>query len=396
MAKTALLNSILCSVMICLPWGIGGCRGVDPGSFEVEPLPEAEGDAAVERPQESAAVPAAEPAEGDPSEKAVREARDSAAEPNAPGPAVELTLKFAPGQTVTYKVTTEVLKSVQWEGASGTKPAAFKGGHTGNRVEMTFEQQVESVDAEGDAVVQITIKALKYVGRMRDNVVLDFDSARDEDRRSPLATLVGKSYKLEMSARGEILALIDVEPLRQALQGPLPAHDTAQKLLSRGQILQRHEVVAISALSEKTVRPGQDWSSVKAFSFGMMGTKSYERIYTLKEVQPDEGPLAVVEMKAIPSAALAEEMHKQQAVNPFAGMFDNTESYEGRFELELDTGAIRRYVEEMHTEWVVADPAAVSGEAEPSALRMAAMQLYHLESVESSRKIQTPDRGLDR
>lgn len=368
--------------MICLFGAICGCRGVDPGSFEVEPPSEAESAAAV-TPAE-ATVP-----EDDASEQAVAQTPPAApdaqvpvTEPNEAGPAAELALKFAPGRSTTYKVTTEVQKGVQWEGASGTKPAAFKGGHSGSRVEMTFEQRIESVDDEGDAVVQITIKALKYVGRKRDDVVLDFDSTRDEDRDNPLAKLVGESYKLEMSARGEILALIDVEPLRQAVQGLLPAHDTAQKLLSRGQILQRHEVVALSASKERIVRPGRNWSSVKAFSFGMMGAQSYERIYTLKEVQDDEAPLAVIEMKAIPSAALAEEMHKQQVVNPFAGMFDNTGSYEGRLELELGTGTIRRYVEEMRTEWVVADPEAATGAAKPSALRMSAMQLYRLESVE--------------
>jgi len=379
MAKTARLNGILYSVIVCLSGVICGCRGVDPGSFEIEPLPE------------SAAVTPAEATmpEEDSSAQAVAQTPPTApdeevpvAEPNEPAPAVELALKFAPGHSTTYKVTTEVQKGVQWEGAPGTRPAAFKGGHSGSRVEMTFEQRIESVDAEGDAVVQITIKALKYLGRMRDEVILDFDSAREEDRDNPLAKLVGKGYKLEMSARGEILALIDVEPLRKALEGPLPGHDTAQKLLSRGRILQRHEVVALSASKEKIVRPGQDWSSVKAFSFGMMGAQSYERIYTLKEVKADEGPLAVIEMKAIPSAALAEEMHKQQVVNPFAGMFDNTASYEGRLELELATGTIRRYAEEMRTEWVVADPQAVAGEARPSALRMSAMQLYRLESVE--------------
>jgi hypothetical protein len=217
---------------------------------------------------------------------------------------------------------------------------------------------------------------------VRNDVVLDFDSGRGEDQESPLANLVGKSYELEMSPRGRVLALIDVEPLRQAMEGASPAHDTARKLLSREQILERHEVTALSARENATAYPGQDWSTVKTFSFGMMGAKSFEKIYTLTEVREEDGALAVVEMRAIPSAAMAEEVHKSQAVNPFSKMFDNTESYEGRLELELDTGTIRRCVEEMRTEWVVADPEAVNGAAEPSALRMAASQLYRLEKVE--------------
>jgi len=388
MTKTAFITGVLQGVLIFLLVCMAGCRGVDPGSFEIEPQTEREVVSAAAPAEEAPDATEAPPAmvQNDLPEKGVvatgpagPEAQDSTAVPEE---AVKLTLKFVPGHTVTYQVTSEVQKSVQWQGTPGAKPAAFKGGRTAKRLEMTFEQEVESVDAEGDAVVRITIKALKYLNRVRDSAVLDFDSTRANDPNNPLANLVGGGYKLEISARGKVLALIDVEPLRQAVQGTSAAHDTARRLLSREQILARHQVVALSALDGAAVRPGQDWSSVKTFSFGMMGAKSFEKVYTLKEVQRDAGSLAVIEMKAIPSAAMAEEMHKSQAVNPFSQMFDNTESYEGRLELELDTGTIRRYVEEMRTEWVVADPEAVSGGAQPSALRMGATQLYRLENVE--------------
>ena len=87
-------------------------------------------------------------------------------------------------------------------------------------------------------------------------------------------------------------------------------------------------------------------------------------------------------MKAIPSAAMAEELHKRQTAGPLAGLFDNTEKYEGRLDFDLDGGRIREYVEEMRTEWVVADPAVMQdAAAPPRGLKMGARRLHRLELV---------------
>ena len=86
-------------------------------------------------------------------------------------------------------------------------------------------------------------------------------------------------------------------------------------------------------------------------------------------------------MKAIPSAAQAEQWQKQQAVNPFASMSDHTDSYEGRLVFDLDRGQVREYVEQMQNEWVIADPTAVQA-GRPAAIKMAARRLHRLEQVE--------------
>jgi hypothetical protein len=134
--------------------------------------------------------------------------------------------------------------------------------------------------------------------------------------------------------------------------------------------------VALSALKDRQVWPGQTWSSIKTFSFDDLGAKTYERVYTLKQA----GRVALVEMKAIPSAALAEELHKKQTVNPFANMSDNVDSYEGRLVLDLDRGQVREYVERMQNEWVIGDPTAMQT-GRPAAIKMAARRLYRLEQV---------------
>jgi len=300
------------------------------------------------------------------------------AEPS--GPAVELALKFVPEQAATYRLTTESWKSVEWKGAASAKPPKFTDGRTGSHVELTFEQRVEQVQDDGNAVLGITIRRVKDVIESVNKVVLDFDSARPADSDNPLAALVGKSYRVKMSSQGQVLEISNVEPVRQALQGNLPGHRVAARLLSDEEIRNRHEIVALSALKDRQVHPGQTWSSIRTFSFDDLGAKTYERVYTLKQVQQDKGQVAVVEMKAIPSAALAEELHKRQTTNPFVSMSDNTDSYEGRLVLDLDRGQVREYVEQMQNEWVIADPVAVQA-GRPAAITMAARRLHRLEQV---------------
>ena len=333
-----------------------------------------------------------------------------AGQPELSGPAVELVLQFVPGRATTYKITTELEKSVEWKGAAAAKPAQFTDGRTGNHIELTFEQRVQQVQDDGVAILEITIKGIKYVGAVVNKVVLDFDSARPEDAGSPLAVLVGQSYQVKMSPKGQVLEIAKLEPLRQAVDGPLPAHRVAQRLLSEDEVRARHEIVPLSALKESSVRPGQSWSSLRTFSFDDLGAKTYERVYTLKDVGcavhtfpnggdersksadregvhgtpyttvSSKGRTAVVEMKAIPSAALAEELHKAAVVNPFARMSDNADSYQGRLVLDLDRGQVREYAEQMQNEWIIADPTSLE-KGQPSAIRMAARRLHRLEQV---------------
>ncbi len=323
------------------------------------------------------------------------------------GPAVELVLKFVPGQTATYRITTERQKSIEWKGSPTAKPAQFADGRSGNRVELTFEQRVVQVQDDGAAVLEITIKGLKYVGESVNRVVLDFDSVRPEDAGNPLARLIGKGYQVKMSPKGQVVEIANAGPVRLAVQGNLPGNGVAQRLLADEEIRNRHEIAALSTLKDSSVRPGQTWSSIRVLSFDDLGAKTFERVYTLKDVggavhtiskegstqtkavggegvrstpYPGNaaGRLAVVEMKAIPSVALATELYQRQASNPFASMSDNAGSYEGRLVLDLDQGQVREYGEQMQNEWVIFDPN--SGQ-NPAAIRMAARRLHRLEQV---------------
>jgi hypothetical protein len=310
----------------------------------------------------------------------VPQAAEPVAEPNDAGQPVNLVLAFSAGQSATYKATIDAQKSVEWVGSESVKPADFSGGRSGNRIEMTFEQRVERVLDNGNAILAITIRGLKYHGVVQSRPVLEFDSDKPQDQSSPLASLIGKSYRLEMSPEGQVVRLFDLESVRQAVKVGSPAYSVAARLTSDEILKDQHEIPPLTALKENPIRSGQTWSDLKSFSFGNMGDKSFERVYTL---QKSDGQAAVVEMKATMSAAMAEELHKRKTASLPPGLFDNTDKYEGRLEFDVGGGRVREYSEEMQTEWVIADPAAMKdAAAPPRALKMGAKRLHQLELVE--------------
>ena len=368
MRKLCTVVGIAVGLAACSFLFLAGCSQQRQGSLEAPQRPLAT------EPNDLAATPGDEGLPAD---------VDSADQEHALERSVALALKFAPGQTVTYRVTVEAEKSIEWQGDTARKPAAFQAGHTGHHTEVTFQQQVQRVDDQGHATLKITIEALRFLSRALDAVAFDFDSTRPADRDNPLAKLIGQGYSLEMSPKGEVLAVMDIEPARQAVRGNSPEHQTALRLLNESIIKARHEVPALMALPSEAVSPGQRWSDIRSLSFGTMGTKAFERIYTRESpTAVDADRIAVVSMNAIPSSALAQEEHEQQQANPFAQMFDTTEEYDGELRLDLSAGEIDVYLEQLRVQWVAADPAAVeTGVSNPAVLRIEAAQLYRLERV---------------
>ncbi len=405
---------LLGAFFVCGLIVFGGCASTpaEPGGAAVEPKEVVEPEAkeavkpeveakepvkAVVEPKEvvKPVEPAVEAKEPDKAVEPVVEAKEpvkAVVEPKepekvvesvAPKPTFALALKYTAGDTVSYKVTTEADKSVLWQGPDGSKPSGFTGGHTGTRVEMTFVQKIKSVGEGGKGVAEITIKGLKYLAKVKDSVVQDFDSSREKDKSNPLNNLVGKSYTIELTASGQVSRVIDVNEATSAVKGPTATDKAARALVSEKVIRERHEVRGLPGGEKREVHQGQTWSSNESFDFGMMGTKAYEKVYTLKGVSEYGGrKVATVEMKAVPSTAGAQEMHKDKATGFLSRMFDNTESFSGGLELVLGSGVVIKCAEQLKSEWLAVDPAAGEDEKQPSALKMAALRLYELERVE--------------
>ena len=325
---------------------------------------------------EEAAKPEVEPKEEKP-KVVVKEVK-----PEEEKPTVELALKFTPQDSTTYKLTMEAQRRIEWEGPMPDE-AVFKGGQTGNKIEMTFTRQIQSVDDKGNAVAEITIKGLKYLSIIRDNTVLDFDSSREKDKNSPMANLIGQSYTIKIAPTGKVTEVIDVKQAQAAFKGSSSADKAALTLLRPNVIKERHGTLVLPDADKNQLRTGGKWSSIKTFSFGMMGSKSYEKIYTLKEIKDTNGRrIIIVEMNAIPTSDTAEQLDKE-GISGLSKMFDNIETYTGRLKLDLTTGKIEKYLEKLQSEWIAVDPlAGQKDDKEPAALKMTAIRLYRLEKID--------------
>lgn len=300
-----------------------------------------------------------------------------------PAKPVTIALKFTPQDSTTYKVTIQTERSVKFEGLSSDK-AAFKGGSTGNKIEMTFTQRIQSVDDKGNAIAKIKIKGLKYLAKVKNRPVLNFDSSRKRDQKNPLAKLIGRGYTIEITPTGVVTKVTDVKRAQAAIRGSSPAATAALKLLSPVAIKKCHGTLVLPDTDKNRLRTGDNWSNIRTFDFGLMGSKSYEKIYTLKEIKDtDNRQIAIVEMNAIPSSETAKQLYKEQAMGGISKIFDNTETYTGQLKLDLTAGKVEKYLEKLQSEWVVVQPLAgeESGN-EPAALKMSVIRLYRLEKID--------------
>jgi len=300
-----------------------------------------------------------------------------------PGKAATLALKFVPQDVAVYRVVTESTRGVEFRGEMPDK-STFQGGHNRSRAEIVFSQEHQSYDPNGNLVARITIKELKYSSTVKDKPVMDFDSSMAEAKKHPLVNLIGQAYTIKIAPTGEVTDVVDVNEAKAAVKGGTVVNKVLSDLLSDEAIKVRHSVPAMPGAEANPIQVGSSWSRIKSFSFGLMGSKSYEKVYTLKRIEQADGRrVAVAEMKAIPSSARAEELQQEQPTGDFARMFDNSETYTGHLELDLDRGKVLAYSEELRSEWVAVDPSVRQEEnKEPAALKMTSSRVYRLECLD--------------
>jgi hypothetical protein len=244
---------------------------------------------------------------------------------------------------------------------------------------MTFAQEIQSVDDKGNAIAKITVKELKYSSIVKDNPTFEFDSSKPKDPNHPLAKLIGQSYTIKIAPTGEVTEVIDVKEAETAVRkGSVPPR-TALRLLDPEVIKERHGTLVLPDTDKNQLHIGDNWSSTKTFSFGMLGSESYEKIYTLNKIKDrDNRQVAIIEMNAIP----ASETPKEQAAE-FLKRSDNTKTYTGELELDLTAGKVKKYLEKLQQEWTIDFPSAERETAqEPVILTMSATRLYSLEKID--------------
>jgi hypothetical protein len=293
----------------------------------------------------------------------------------------KLALKFSPGQTSTYKVVTESVKDYKFEQPSINQT---KQQQTLNQVEVVFDQKIVSVEPSEDAKALITIKEVKYLAKNPKGTAIDFDSTKEADNKNAMEDLIGQSYIIKISPAGDVVAVEDVQKAREAVKGDTLEQKTAQSLLADDAIKQRHTIFALPE-KDGSAAVGTTWSKVKAGPAGMLTPRSYEEVYTLKQVNQESGQkVAVVTMEARPSTAKAPNMPKEEAkgMGFFEKMFDNKETYTGKMQMDLSTGQVESYNEKLRSEWVAVEPAEeVKSDKGPDVLTMGFTYTYSIEKM---------------
>lgn len=298
--------------------------------------------------------------------------------------AVRIAIKPTVGQQSAYRITEQKRRNIKWEGPVPEK-AAFEESFNEEKVEMVVTQRIQSVDPNGKTVAKVTFDSLKYDGIVKNVTTVDFDSSRESDKSNVLNKLLGKSYMIEFGPDNTIIRVTDLDILRQMFSGYNPDDRAAKSILLSDAVAERHSMLFLPQTGDKPIKPGGTWSKIKTFSFGLMGIKSYEKIYRIKEVRNVAGhQIAIIEMNAIPSAEVEDKFRSQQEAGSFPKMFDTNDLYVGGGEIDLTTGAIKKYSENLHSGWMAALPSnpGQGDPNEPVVLRMTAIREYSLEMIQ--------------
>jgi hypothetical protein len=297
---------------------------------------------------------------------------------------VKIALMPAVGQEGTYKIANQMKRIIKWEGAIPSKDLSEES-FSDDKMEMVFTRRIESKDTNGDAIARVTIDRLKYTSVVKNQNVLDFDSSTPADANNPLAALIGQSYTIAVEPNNFVSSITNLPRVNILMKGITTADSIGKSILSDDAIRGIHSALQLPPPGHENLLPGDKWSQIKTFGFGMMGIKSYEKIYTLKDVQDINGrKIAVITMNAIPSSEVEPKFSQQQARGFSPSMFDTNEVFTGQGELDLTDGCIKNYSENLKTSWIAAIPSAVSQASDanqPTVLKMTAVYSYKLEKV---------------
>jgi hypothetical protein len=288
-------------------------------------------------------------------------------------PAFKLTLKYEIGQTVTYCLSTEVTRSVEFEGirADNKKLGAFSSAMTGRLYDVTWTQRVQDLDPNGQALLSIKITGLGYKGFRVGELTVDYDSTRAKNAATALADLLGITYHVRLNTKGHVLEVMGVEQALARLDNGKADIQTAKHLISDAVIKTRHTVKALNSAPDQAAKQGT-WTDSEAFSFGKMGSKRFDKTYTCLGVKEDT-PLVEVSLKGTESPG------RNLTRAPVPKMpLASKDQYIGMLVLDTKTGQIKTYHETLAVDWVVEDAVRKNG-AEPRKIHMTQRQAFLLE-----------------
>ncbi len=295
---------------------------------------------------------------------------------------MSLALRFKPQQQSTFRATHETARSVKWMGVSPSDGKEFRGGTTGQTSVIVFGERVLSVDPNGEAALEITIKELKLKAIMQDKELVDYDSTRSPSPDTALAGLTGQRYVIHKTSNGHVTRVVDAQAARAALDKEAAQYQMALKLLTDRAIQKRHTLKALPDGPATAPAAGQAWSAPQTLSFSMMGKRTFTKNYSFKGVERQgDTRIARVEMNAVPSGGRAGQDDESAS---FVQMFDNTHQYSGHLDLDVTRGRVQTWTEDMEIKWAYLDPSSVDreGQEEPKSVHMTALENMRLECLD--------------
>ena len=267
-------------------------------------------------------------------------------------PALHIAEQFSPQTTNTYEVGTTVTKDFKFEQPALNK---LRQEETSTKVSVKFDQAIESVDPEGWATANITIRGLTCKMVKQNEVQVDYDSSRQADQKNPLQKLIGQSYTVRLSPDGKA-EVVDASKVKvsgiSGLEGRL-----AKRMFTDEEIIKRHEVPALPE-SSTPVAVGSTWERIVASPPGLLSSKSFLKVYTLKDVKTENGEKqATITMNASESAVPAKDAQAGSGgLGIFAKMLDNEDEYTGQTVIDPDTGKVLNYTETLISSYIAQEP----------------------------------------
>lgn len=249
-------------------------------------------------------------------------------------PTADMSLKFTPDQTTTYKAVSEVVKDFRFEQPNIDK---LREEQTKTVVEMTFDQTIDNVDEAGVATATITIKSLKIDMINKNEPKYAYDS--EKDTSSPMSKLLGASYTISIAPNGTV-TVVDTKAAKAAVKSGYEKK-VAGGILDDKSIVARHTVEAMPQEAAKGLNKGDTWSVVVPSPPGLLAPKNYQKTYTLTELGSQGGAtVATVSMDAREDADAPEAGGMGGGMGIFAKMFDNEDKYTGTMTFNADSGTL--------------------------------------------------------
>ena len=303
---------------------------------------------------------------------------------------IALKLKFAPGDSTVYKLTEETEKTLDLEMGGNLKSDKTK-----KTIEMTFRQEIESVNREGNAISKITIEKLKYSSVIKNKAKIGFDSSRKEDLQKPMSKLIGQSYSVMISPKGEIVKVISADKIREITKSAKvtkinmslpnrtaktkyeyrffgsssPENNALTWLIGHDDFIKElHEVLLLPGTQKLKI--GKSWDAKKALS---IPPDSSEKLYVLQKVEDEGGhQIAIAEMK---------DAHPQDKEMGWGFPLAKTVSSKGYLKMDLDDGKIVKFKEEFRSEGTHSSPMAGKKDGKSGSVTVKEIRINSLERM---------------